>query len=120
AGVEDNIGAERAALLARIGSAAPSPYVLLKNMFDPAGKDETSDPDFFGDLREDIMEECGKFGKVEAAKVDRASQGHVLLQFDSTGSATKAASSMHSRWFAGKQITAEFTDEAAFASAPSA
>ena len=40
--------------------ATPSACVLLKNMFDPEGEDEKSDPDFFTDLKEDVKDECGK------------------------------------------------------------
>ena len=34
-------------------NANPTKVVLLKNMFDPSGADETSDPRFFDELKED-------------------------------------------------------------------
>lgn len=92
----------------------PSPFVLLKNMFDPNGKMELTDPDFFDDLHEDVLEEGGKFGKVLDAKIVRSSAGHVYLRFDATESATRAAASLNGRWFAGKQVAAEFIDEEAY------
>lgn len=40
-----------------LSRGAPSCLVLLKNMFDPHGRDERDDPDFFDDLCEDVSEE---------------------------------------------------------------
>jgi RNA-binding protein 39 len=86
-------------------------------MFDPNGKDERTDPDFFTDLHEDVLEEGAKFGTVAEAKIVRESAGHVYLRFSDAQAAARAATSLHGRWFAGKQVLAEFVDEYAFAAA---
>jgi len=89
----------------------PSPCMLLKNMFDP--KTET-EPDFHLDIKEDVIEECSKYGQITHAYVERDSQGYVYLKFTSSDGAQKAISALNHRWFAGKMITAEFIPEATY------
>ena len=117
-GLDDNLGAERAAMLGRLQgqapTAPPSTCVLLKNMFDPNGEDERNDPDFFDDLREDVKEECGKHGPVHDAKIERATAGFVYLKFGDVDSAGRCVSSMNNRWFAGKQIGVDYVSVDAF------
>ncbi|KAJ6989780.1 hypothetical protein NC653_018320 [Populus alba x Populus x berolinensis] len=61
----------------------PSECLLLKNMFDPATETE---PDFDLDIKEDVEEECSRYG-----------------QFDSMEAAARAQHAMHMRWFARSQ-----------------
>ncbi|KAK8710014.1 hypothetical protein V6N13_145358 [Hibiscus sabdariffa] len=81
----------------------PSECLLLKNMFDPATE---SEPDFDLDIKEDVEEECNKYGRVKHIYVDKNSAGCVYLRFDSTEAAGKAQRAMHMRWFAGRSISA--------------
>ncbi|KAE8670816.1 hypothetical protein F3Y22_tig00112079pilonHSYRG00043 [Hibiscus syriacus] len=81
----------------------PSECLLLKNMFDPATETE---PDFDLDIKEDVEEECSKYGRVKHIYVDKNSAGCVYLRFDSTEAAGKAQRAMHMRWFAGRSISA--------------
>jgi len=90
---------------------SPSPCMLLKNMFDP--KTET-DPDFHLDIKEDVIEECSKYGNITHAFVEKDSQGHVYLKFTSSDGAQKAINALNHRWFAGKMITAEFIPEPSY------
>ncbi|MBA0759790.1 hypothetical protein Gotri_022624 [Gossypium trilobum] len=83
----------------------PSECLLLKNMFDPATETE---PDFDLDIKEDVEEECSKYGRVKHIYVDKNSGGYVYLRFDSTEAAGKAQRAMHMRWFAGRSISALF------------
>eukprot|EP00495_Collosphaeridae_sp_1-RS-2012_P001626 TRINITY_DN1542_c0_g1_i1.p1 TRINITY_DN1542_c0_g1~~TRINITY_DN1542_c0_g1_i1.p1 ORF type:complete len:197 (-),score=43.11 TRINITY_DN1542_c0_g1_i1:196-744(-) len=56
-----------------------SPCILLKNMFDPS---KETDPDFDLDIREDVMEEVGKYGQLRHIYVDKTSkEGLVYLKF---------------------------------------
>ncbi|KAJ6907061.1 hypothetical protein NC651_017670 [Populus alba x Populus x berolinensis] len=66
----------------------PSECLLLKNMFDPATETE---PDFDLDIKEDVEEECSRYG-----------------QFDSMEAAARAQHAMHMRWFARRSILAIF------------
>ncbi|KAF5442395.1 hypothetical protein F2P56_035058 [Juglans regia] len=43
----------------------PCECLLLKNMFDPATE---MDPDFDMDIKEDVEEECSKYGRVKTNK----------------------------------------------------
>jgi RNA-binding protein 39 len=83
----------------------PTEFLLLKNMFDPSVE---TDPDFDLDIRDDVQDECSKFGVVKHIFVDKHTAGFVYLHFDSATAATSAQRSLHGRWFAGKMITATF------------
>ncbi|XP_057417519.1 uncharacterized protein LOC130711793 [Lotus japonicus] len=81
----------------------PSECLLLKNMFDPTTETE---PDFDLDIKEDVEEECSKFGRVKHIYVDKRSAGFVYLQFDTVEAASAAQRAMHTRWFARRLISA--------------
>ncbi|CAN6323882.1 unnamed protein product [Urochloa humidicola] len=85
--------------------STPTEFLLLKNMFDPTVE---TDPDFDLDIKDDVQEECSKFGAVKHIFVDKYTAGFVYLQFDSVTAAAKAQQALHGRWFAGKMITATF------------
>ncbi|CAA7399687.1 unnamed protein product [Spirodela intermedia] len=83
----------------------PSECLMLKNMFDPSLETE---PDFDLDIKEDVQEECSKFGPLKHIFVDKNSAGYVYLRFESATAAISAQRALHGRWFAGKMITATF------------
>ncbi|XP_041011847.1 RNA-binding protein 39-like isoform X1 [Juglans microcarpa x Juglans regia] len=83
----------------------PSECLLLKDMFDP--KIET-EPDFDLDIKEDVREECSKYGNLKHIFVDKHSAGFVYLRFENTQAAAAAQRALHGRWFAGKMITATY------------
>ncbi|KAK8699974.1 hypothetical protein V6N13_018381 [Hibiscus sabdariffa] len=87
------------------GLQTPSECLLLKNMFDPNLETE---PDFDLDIKEDVKEECSKFGKLKHIYVDRDSAGFVYLRFEDKQGAMNAQCNLHGRWFAGKMITATY------------
>ncbi|XP_073155566.1 uncharacterized protein [Henckelia pumila] len=65
-------------LPAQLVSMVPEPIgtlsecLLLKNMFDPAAE---TDPEFDLDIRDDVHEECSKYGKVKHIHVDKLAIG---------------------------------------------
>ncbi|GMH06665.1 hypothetical protein Nepgr_008505 [Nepenthes gracilis] len=83
----------------------PSECLLLKNLFDPATE---TDPEFDLDIKEDVEEECSKFGRVDHIYVDKNTAGHVYLRFESKEAAANAQRGMHLRWFARRLISAVF------------
>ncbi|EOA32736.1 hypothetical protein CARUB_v10016041mg [Capsella rubella] len=83
----------------------PSECLLLKNMFDPSTETE---PHFDEDIKEDVKEECSKFGQLDHIYVDKNSVGFVYLRFENTQAAMGAQRALHGRWFAGKMITATY------------
>lgn len=82
----------------------PSECLLLKNMFDPATE---TDPEFDLDIKDDVKEECSKYGRVKHIHVDK-NTGCVYLRFDIVEAASRAQQAMHKRWFAGRSISAIF------------
>ncbi|GAB4847699.1 hypothetical protein Ancab_026761 [Ancistrocladus abbreviatus] len=83
----------------------PSECLLLKNLFDPTTETE---PDFDLDIKEDVREECLKYGRVKHIYVDKNSAGHVYLRFENKEAAANAQRELHLRWFARRLISAIF------------
>ena len=77
----------------------------LSNMFDPA-KETGSTWD--REIRDDIIEECQRHGKVYHVYVDKQSQGNVYVKCDTIDAATKCVAALHGRYFAGNMITAAY------------
>ncbi|KAL9262829.1 RNA-binding protein 39-like protein [Drosera capensis] len=73
----------------------PSECLLLKNMFDANLETE---PDFDLDIKEDVQEECAKYGGLRHIYVDKNSSGFVYLRFERTQSAMRAQSALHGRF----------------------
>ena len=70
------------------------------------------------DIREDVTEECEKFGKVEECHVDtKRTGGFVYVKFAAVDAASKAANSLNGRWFAGRMITTSFIDSSQYSAA---
>ena len=114
----------RLALMAKLGQGAgiqvpttnstssiagqPSTCFMLKNMFDPA---EETDPNWDVEIKEDVMEESGKFGNIEHCHVEKRKPGGlVFLKFSTIASAVQAANNLNNRFFGKRQVTATFLD----------
>lgn len=90
-----------------LGPASPiaTPCLVLKGMFDPA---EETEPDWEMEIAGDTKEECAKFGPVLHLHVDRDSKGFVYVKFATQEAASAAQRALDGRWFAGRQICAEY------------
>lgn len=101
-----------------LGPASPIPTdcVLLKNMFSPAEETEAGWPE---EIAADVSAECAKHGAVKHCWVDAASDGFVYLRFGSVDAAKAALVSMQGRWFAGRQVVAEYQFTARRGGSPS-
>ena len=74
---------------------------MLSNMFDP--KQETN-PDWDNEVRDDVIDECNKYGGVLHIVVDtQSSGGNVYVKCPSVQTAVSAVNALHGRWFAGTQ-----------------
>ena len=91
----------------RLGPASPiaTECLLLKNMFDAASETE---PDWWIDIGQEVKEECSRFGPVRHVFVDKHSAGFVYLKFETVAASAAAQQALHTRWFAGRMIAAEF------------
>ncbi|EIW86756.1 splicing factor CC1-like protein [Coniophora puteana RWD-64-598 SS2] len=93
-----------------IPQAMQSRSVLMKNMFDP---EEETERDWDKELAEDVKGECQeKYGKVEAIKVEKETQGEIYVKFATIDSAKEAVQALNGRWFGGRQISAVFISDA--------
>lgn len=87
--------------------------LVLRNMFDPEDPEIKDDPEFFTDVHEDVTAECAKHGPVDKVWIDRVG-AKVWVRFKAVEGSNGAKESLHGRWFAGKQIQAEFTSDRDF------
>jgi len=79
---------------------------MLTNMFDPAKETE---PGWDQEIRDDVIEECNKYGGVLHIHVDKAApQGNVYVKCPTVNTAVAAVNALHGRWFAGQVITAAY------------
>lgn len=69
------------------------PYSLLRE----------SGSDWDREIREDVLEECVKFGNIFHVHVDKFSQGKVYVKAQSPQTASAAVASFNGRRYAGKQ-----------------
>jgi len=81
-------------------------------MFNPAEETEIG---WDEDIKQDVTDECAKFGNLEFCHVDKVKpSGVVLLRFTAVFSAVQCANALHNRFFAGRTISASFVDAAQF------
>jgi RNA-binding protein 23/39 len=88
----------------------PSRHVLVHNMFNI---DEETEIGWENDIREEFLEECGKYGTiVNVTVVSREVGGKIFASFSEVAGAQLCAQSLAGRWFDRKQLRVEYaTDE---------
>eukprot|EP00933_Yihiella_yeosuensis_P020989 TRINITY_DN16722_c0_g2_i1.p1 TRINITY_DN16722_c0_g2~~TRINITY_DN16722_c0_g2_i1.p1 ORF type:complete len:434 (-),score=124.09 TRINITY_DN16722_c0_g2_i1:115-1416(-) len=97
------------------GAGVPSNIICLHGMFNPAQVNLAADPEFFNDIHADVEQECQKYGSVSKVFADQgSSKGDVWVKFGDTTSAANCQRALDRRWFAGQQIIAEFSTDAAW------
>lgn len=63
----------------------------------------------FGEIRDDVIEECSKAGGCLHIFVDQTSaQGNVYVKCPSIAVATQCVNMLHGRYFSGRLITAAY------------
>ncbi|CAE7754938.1 RBM39 [Symbiodinium pilosum] len=98
------------------GPGVPSNIIVLHGMFNPSQVNLAADPEFFNDIHADVEQECRKYGSVVKVFADQgSSKGDVWVKFTDATSAANCQRALDRRWFAGQQIIAEFSTEAAWA-----
>ena len=84
----------------------PSACIMIKNMFN---LEEETEDDWETDIKESVIEECSKCGKINHAFVEnKIPGGFVYLRFSAVEAASEAARMLNGRFFAGKTITVSF------------
>jgi RNA-binding protein 39 len=80
---------------------------LLTNMFDL--EEEKKKENWIEDIREDVVEECSKYGGVVHVNVDQISpNGQISIKCPTIAIAIAAMNGLNGRYFAGKLIQASF------------
>eukprot|EP00656_Telonema_subtile_P029688 TRINITY_DN32771_c0_g1_i1.p1 TRINITY_DN32771_c0_g1~~TRINITY_DN32771_c0_g1_i1.p1 ORF type:complete len:175 (-),score=49.65 TRINITY_DN32771_c0_g1_i1:152-676(-) len=92
-------------------AAMPQRSILLRNMFDPSTE---TDPAFDLEIKEDVSEECSRYGAVEHVAVGKNTPGFVYVRFTDTAGATNAKNTLSGRWFAGKMISVDYLLESSY------
>ncbi|XP_042039757.1 splicing factor U2AF-associated protein 2-like [Salvia splendens] len=83
--------------------------VLLRYMFTPA--ELRADETLHTELEEDVRDECGKLGPLDAVKIcENHPQGVILVKYKDSKDALKCIELMNRRWFGGKQVNACLDD----------
>ncbi|PIN23196.1 Transcription elongation factor TAT-SF1 [Handroanthus impetiginosus] len=83
--------------------------VVLRYMFTPA--ELRADENLCSELEEDVRDECGKLGPLDAVKVcENHPQGVILVKYKDRKDAHKCVELMNGRWFGGRQIHASIDD----------
>nr|XP_018632173.1 HIV Tat-specific factor 1-like [Nicotiana tomentosiformis] len=86
-----------------------SATVVLRYMFTPVELRE--DENLCSEIKEDVREECTKFGPLGLVKVcENHPQLGVLVKFKDRRDARRCIEAMNGRWFAGSQIHANEDD----------
>jgi splicing factor U2AF subunit len=96
-----------------------SKVVQLLNMVTP---EELMDNDDYEEIREDVVDECSKFGTIAEVKIPRptggsrqsAGVGKIFVKFESAESATKALTSLAGRKFADRTVVTTYFPEENF------
>jgi len=103
-------------------SNPPSRVLSLNDMLDV---EDLRDDVEYGEITEDMREECGKHGVVLEVRIPRPAAaggdeivpglGKVFVQYEEVAGAEAARKALHGRKFGGQIVVADFVDEAAFA-----
>lgn len=96
----------------------PTCCVLLTNLFDPSQIDKAKEPNYFTDLRDDVMDECSCFGAVETVWIEESSMGNVWVKFSHNNieAARNAMQKLNGRLYGGRKIAVTFVPETVFSS----
>ena len=87
---------------------------MIQNMFD-VEEEKRGEPGWELDIKEDVSEECGKFGPVEHCFVEsRKNGGFVFIKMSTTEASLKAAENLNGRYFAGRLIALAYIDPAQY------
>jgi len=92
----------------------PTTCIVLKNMF--SKQEIQQDDELAADIKEDVQSEASKYGRLLHIYVDHDSDGHVFLRYADVDSAMKSFQDFNGRFFAARQVLAEFVIERSYES----
>jgi hypothetical protein len=92
-------------------SSVPTSILLLTNIINLSEIDFATDPKFFYQIREEVKEECGKYGVVENVLVESSAEGNIWVKYVQLKDAKVACEKLNNRNFNGRQILSSFAKE---------
>ena len=95
---------------------SPSNCLLFQNLFDATTVDLKKDPSFFIDIKDQVMQVCQEFGKIDKIFVEQRSNGHVWVRFtqEEVKNATTTLEALNMQFFDQRQIKVAYISESAF------
>mmetsp|Transcript_36994 Transcript_36994/g.81036 ORF Transcript_36994/g.81036 Transcript_36994/m.81036 type:complete len:199 (-) Transcript_36994:79-675(-) len=88
------------------GADSPTTTILIHNMYD---KDEEEDEGWPEEIKEEFMDECGKYGKIMSVLVmSNDPGGKIYATFETVDGAMACAEALAGRFFDKRQLRAEF------------
>ncbi|KAK9789550.1 hypothetical protein WJX73_009409 [Symbiochloris irregularis] len=105
-------------------AAAPPDATRIVKLAEAVTMEELTNDEEYGDILEDMQEECGKHGACIRVLIPRPPApgqppppglGKVILEFADTTGAVKARNAMHGRKFSGREVLATFLAEDQYA-----
>jgi len=95
-------------------SLLPTNCILLTNMFVMDEVDLSKDPTFFVDLKEEIEEECNKYGEVLQTFIEANKDGNIWVKFREGRGASLAYQTLNNKFFSGRKILCSYVTESTF------
>lgn len=96
-------------------SLLPTNCILLSNMFDIKEVDLTKEPGYFMDLKDEVEEECRKYGDLEKLFIEQDSpDGNVWIKFRDTKGASTTYQTLNNKYFSNRKILCSYVTENTF------
>mmetsp|Transcript_11283 Transcript_11283/g.27096 ORF Transcript_11283/g.27096 Transcript_11283/m.27096 type:complete len:1039 (-) Transcript_11283:2809-5925(-) len=109
AAAETRVAASKLAFIGNAGNG-PTLHLLVHNMYD---KDEETEVGWENDIKEEFLDECSKFGKIEHVKVmHKEPGGKIYATFSDREGAKNCAENLAGRWFDKRQLRVDYMNEA--------
>jgi len=88
-------------------TAVSTQCFMLSNMFNPAA--EAGNPTWVQEIRDEVIEECNKYGGVVHIYVDEKSpDGNVYVKCSTIASAINTVNALHGRFFSGRTVVGNY------------
>jgi hypothetical protein len=95
-------------------SQSPTRVVVMGNMYDPRLVNLSLDPQFYLRMKEDVLDQCKRYGETLDVVVDGQAEGQVWVLFKNQQDAIKAVHSFTGKKFDDRPISCKYGNEAFF------
>jgi len=92
-------------------SSVPTSVLLLTNLISSNEMEFISNPRYFAEIREEVKEECSKYGTVDNVLIESTADGNIWVKFASIKDAKNGCEKLNNKNFNGRQILCTFAKE---------